>query len=204
MTAIITSVNESISHAELKEHRPKKSWMRYFAKRAAVAAILSDQPEITSGYGQHVLLMKRAEREGDPWSGHMSFPGGRSEETDDSIRYTAIRECYEEVGLDLNQKGNYITRLSDIQARPIRFNKRPFIVTPFVFHLSDVPNWTLDPKEVDEVVWVPISYLKSSENRETMKWEKGSLSLSLPCYHYGEYTIWGLTLRMLDELVSII
>lgn len=204
MTAITTRVNEPVLHTGLKKYRPKKSWMRHFAKRAAVAAILSDQPEITSGYGQHVLLMKRAERDGDPWSGHMSFPGGRSEENDDSIRYTAIRECYEEVGVDLNQKGHYITRLSDIQARPIRLNKRPFIVTPFVFHLNGAPNWALDPKEVDEVVWVPISYLKSSENRGTMIWEKGSLSLTMPCYHYEDYTIWGLTLRMLDELVSIV
>src|SRR5262245_33353929 len=39
-------------------------------RRAAVAIVLHDEP------APRVLLMKRAERAGDPWSGHISLPGG--------------------------------------------------------------------------------------------------------------------------------
>lgn len=142
-------------------------------------------------------------REGDPWSGHMCFPGGRSEQSDFNIQYTAIRETYEELGIDLNEDGEPVGRLSDVLARPPKLTKRPFIVTPFVFELHRKPVWSLDPTEVDSVVWVPFNYLQDKNNRESMVWEKGSISMELPCYRYEGYTIWGLTLGMTDEIIRI-
>lgn len=192
------------AHEKLNLHKPQKAILRKIAKRAAVAAIVCDQPEITGDVGLHLLYMKRATREGDPWSGHMCFPGGRSERSDHNILYTAVRETYEETGIDLNEDGRYLSRLSDTMARPPKLTKRPFIVTPFVYQLMVPPTWALDPLEVDSVVWVPINYLLDTQNREMMTWSKGSLTLDLPCYRYEGYQIWGLTLGMTDELLKII
>ena len=67
--------------------------------RAAVAVVLHDEAS------PRVLLMKRAERHGDPWSGHISLPGGRYQASDGDLRVTAIRETREELGIDLEDPG---------------------------------------------------------------------------------------------------
>ena len=64
------------------------------SRRAAVAAIFTPQLDL--------LFMERAKVEGDPWSGHIAFPGGHEEDQDDSSLHTAMRETHEELGLDLS------------------------------------------------------------------------------------------------------
>ncbi len=181
-------------------HRPRKLWWRRWSKRAAVTAVLADRPELG---GLSVLLMRRTIRDGDPWSGHMSFPGGRWDSSDRHVYDTAVRELAEETGLDIHQHGQYLGRLSDIQARPPTLRRRPFVVTPFVFQLEHTPTWNLDPREVEELLWVPLAFLHDPANREKMKWQRGKIHLTLPCYHYEGRRIWGLTLKMLDELVAL-
>jgi len=79
---------------------------------ASVAIVFREGPESIE-----VLLIERAEREGDPWSGHMAFPGGRLEDHDDSSRSTARRETFEEVGIEL-ASAEYLGRLDDIEGNP--------------------------------------------------------------------------------------
>ena len=184
----------------IETHPPRKIWWRRWARRAAVTAVLSDRPELG---GLSVLLMRRTVREGDPWSGHMSFPGGRWDSTDRHVYDTAVRELAEETGLDILTHGHYLGRLSDIQARPPSLRRRPLVVTPFVFQLHTLPSWQLDPREAEEILWVPLPFLRDPANRETMQWQRGRLHLTLPCYHYQGRRIWGLTLKMLDELVAV-
>ena len=78
----------------LAQHRSGRRMLRPLLRRAAVAMILRDE-----GGEAQILMIKRAARDGDPWSGHMAFPGGRMEKEDQSLRETAIRETFEEVGL---------------------------------------------------------------------------------------------------------
>ena len=54
-------------------------------------------------YGEEILFIERATRTGDPWSGHIAFPGGKKQDNDNSICATAIRETQEEIGLNLLQ-----------------------------------------------------------------------------------------------------
>lgn len=179
----------------LARHRPRRRWWRRWVKRSAVAMLLRDGQN-----GPEVLMIKRADREGDPWSGHMAFPGGRMETDDEHGRATAERETREEVGVDPPQVGHCIGRLSDILSRP-HSGRRPMVITPYVYAVQVMP----EPKpnhEVAEVIWLPLEFLFDSGNREQMIWERGRLKLQLPCYHFQGKRIWGLSLVMLDELIG--
>ena len=181
----------------LADHSPGRKLLRRLMKRSAVAMIL----QVREGE-LHILMIKRADREGDPWSGHMAFPGGRMDKTDAHGYAVAVRETEEEVGLTLGPADECIGRLSDINARP---HKGAFgmAVSPFVFRLerevSFSPNY-----EVAEVVWVPLEFLLDTDNREKMVWEFKGASISMPCYFFGERRIWGLSLMMLDELMDLV
>jgi 8-oxo-dGTP pyrophosphatase MutT (NUDIX family) len=191
-------VVKSLLHAsrKLQHFKPKKKWYRRWVRRSAVVLILREQP-----HGLEVLMIKRSEREGDPWSGHMAFPGGKGEKFDRNNLHTARRETLEEIGLDTDQHTEYLGRLSDLVAS-LRWRK-PMVVTPYVFMADKLPE--LAPNyEVAEVIWLPLAYLADHGNRQRMQWQMKKITLDLPCYFFREQRIWGLSLRMLDELVSLV
>lgn len=165
--------------------------------RAAVAAILRPGEN-----GAEFLFIHRAEDPRDPWSGHMAFPGGRVEPKDADPLAAAVRETDEEVGLDLTTAAQQIGRLSDVAAigrgRPLNM-----VINPYVFAIERVPPLVTN-HEVETVVWVPASFLADHRNRESMEYQRAGLSLALPCYRYQGHLIWGLTLGMVDELLSLV
>lgn len=165
--------------------------------RAAVAAVLRPGED-----GVEFLFIHRAEDPRDPWSGHMAFPGGRVDPGDADPLAAAVRETNEEVGLDLPTLAEQIGRLSDVAAigrgRPMNM-----VINPYVFTVSSTPQ-LIPNHEVAAVVWVPASYLADYRNRESMEYQRGGLSLELPCYRYQDRLIWGLTLGMVDELLSLV
>ena len=163
--------------------------------RAAVATVVREH----AGALQ-VLLIKRAEKEGDRWSGHIAFPGGRAQTEDADTRSAAVRETSEEVGLDLSQH-RCIGRLSDVMTLA-HGAKQPMVISPYIFRIDHDPIFSLN-HEVAEVLWLPVSFLTNHGNRQTMRWEKRGVSMTLPCYVYRGERIWGITLKMLDELTSL-
>src|SRR4249920_1192032 len=98
------------------------------ASRAAVAVILRDTPS-----GFEVLFIRRAEHEGDPWSGQMGFPGGRAEPGED-LAATAVRETREETGIDLARAGEPLGELDEVRAMA-RMRPMDLTIRPFVFQL---------------------------------------------------------------------
>ena len=166
-------------------------------KKAAVAAVLRD-----GGEGAELLFIHRAEHPHDPWSGHMAFPGGRMHGGDRDAMAAAIRETREELGLDVAGEGEPLGRLSDVAAvsrgRPLSL-----VIVPYVFMIRGQPQLVLN-HEVADFVWVPLSFLVDFDNRSTVEWRLGSLTIPLPCYRFRDKLIWGLTFGMVDELLSLL
>jgi len=193
---MLTRTLEHARHA-LARHDHGTVTMEGLVKKAAVAAVLRQAEHL------EVLMIRRAEHPEDPWSGHMAFPGGRVDPTDLGPLSAARRETLEEISLDLERDGALIGELSHVPA--VAHGKRvPMVILPYVFELRGDPELVPDTREVAETVWVPLPFLANHDNRETMKRTFGGVPVTLPCYFYEGRRIWGLTLRMLDELVEVI
>lgn len=177
-------------------HKPQKLLARRMLRRCAVNLLLRDN----GGHDTELLMIQRAERDGDPWSGQMGFPGGRMDAADQNIFATAMREMHEEVGVEAS-RFELIGRLSDLMTRSHVWHK-PMVITPFVGRLQgdafDVNH------EVAGVVWIPLAFLADVSNRQAMPWKGWGMSMNLPCYVYDNKRIWGLSLTMIDELLRLL
>ena len=165
-------------------------------KRAAVSVVLhSASPEDDVS----VLLIRRAERVGDPWSGHMAFPGGRRDREDPDLLATALRETREEVGLDLAEHAEFLVRMPDVPAT-FRAAGIELTVAPFVFALRG--EHVLAPNhEVAETLWVPLRSLAVGEGAGTHAIQYEGREMRFPCIRVGERVIWGLTWWMLQAIL---
>ncbi len=161
---------------------------------AAVALILVEDPRAGLGGGAHVLLLRRAERAGDPWSGHMALPGGRAEPGDADLLATACRETFEETGVQLTAQA-CLGALSDVRPR----FQRPevFAVRPFVFHLPRMPAIRLGA-EASEHYWVDCARLKEAP-LELVVQHRGQ-PLTVPGQRVEGWPVWGLTWSILEQL----
>ncbi len=161
---------------------------------AAVALILRASPELD------ILLIRRAESERDPWSGHVALPGGRRDAEDASLTETAIRETAEETGVDLSL-GWSLGRLSRVVPSSPRLP--PITITPYVFGVPDGVEANSDSAEVDQVLWLPLPVLLDPKTRGTTTIPLPEGPMDFPCYWVEGHAIWGLTFRILSEFVQL-
>jgi len=161
--------------------------------RAAVALVFREGRD-----GLELLFIKRAEHERDPWSGHIGFPGGRSEPGETDLRTTVVRETAEETGLDLARDGELAGRLDEVRAmargRPV-----DLAITPFVFRLRQ-PAEGRPSHEVVSLHWLSLGALLDPRHLSTMGYRYKETMLQLPCLRIEGLEIWGLTLRMFQSL----
>ncbi|HET7545861.1 MAG TPA: CoA pyrophosphatase [Polyangiaceae bacterium] len=158
-------------------------------RTAAIALILLELEASLS-----LLLIERATREGDPWSGHMALPGGHRDPIDSDLGATAERETLEEVGLDLRTHGERVGRLSD--TKPIQ--GVPLAVRPYVYLLDARPTLVLSA-EVRKALWVPVAPLLSGAGHTTHTFSRGNQRFEFPAWDIDGHRVWGLTYRVLDE-----
>ena len=157
---------------------------------AAVAAILRRGPDL--------LFIRRAVHAGDPWSGQVAFPGGRKEPEDPDPIAVAVRETREEVGLDLDAE--HLLGPLPVQVTPAHLRAR-LAVHPFVFGVPD--DVRLQPNfEVARTLWLPLEDLLAGRGRGTMRWFWQGVGIDLPCVRLEGERVWGMTLRMVDDLLE--
>jgi ADP-ribose pyrophosphatase YjhB (NUDIX family) len=165
------------------------------AQRAAVAVV------ITSETDPALLLVKRRERTGDPWSGHAALPGGFASRNDAGLSATAERETEEETGLALARLGEQVGRLDDVYPRSVFLPK--VIVSPFVYLVPGRPA-VAPSEEIALAVWVPLAHVLDAGSRKPFILERGGERLEFEAIHVGGLVVWGLTERILSQLAQVL
>ena len=168
--------------------------MRYAAIALVMRPSTEGEPEL--------LMIKRAELEHDPWSGHVACPGGRREPTDRDLEHTAIRETWEETGIDLSTDGLVLGTLDDISPRTPTLP--PLVIRPFVAVVK--PEVTIvESPEVAAAFWVPMASIRATES-----WGRALVAIrgvgerEVDVFRHGDYTVWGLTHRALTQFVRLL
>lgn len=179
--------------AILADHQPELS-SASDGKHASVALILRKGER-----GPEVLFIRRAEHDGDPWSGDVAFPGGRVEKSDENSRQAAERETLEEIDLDLGT-ADYLGQVDDIQGAYL-----PVRISCFVYWLDRIPKLTHNYEVVD-TFWVPLQTLQAPErNRQEIFTYRGE-QRSHPIIDLDGYSVrflWGITYRLLQQFFSL-
>lgn len=159
--------------------------------QAAVALVFAPDPDA-------LLLIRRAERREDPWSGQMGLPGGRRDPGDAALLATAIRETREEVGLDLLEH-ELVGPLDDVAPRtPVL---PPIMVRPFVFRLP-VRRLLRPNQEIAHAAWVPLESLTRPGVFGEYPVEARGITMTRAGYRLGEGVVWGMTERILSGLLE--
>ncbi|MDT7779345.1 MAG: hypothetical protein QOC99_1857 [Acidobacteriota bacterium] len=175
-------------------------------RRAAVALVLRSQRE-----RPELLVIKRSEAERDHWSGHLALPGGRMEPEDESLLVTAMRETFEEVGVDLRAGGEVLARLGTITPQsPLvpRISVTPFVaVAPPRYHAGaddSAPKELTLSREVAAAFWVPVEELKRGGRSGVFRMAFAGVEREWPAYPSEHGMIWGITERILTEFLSLV
>ncbi len=144
----------------------------------------------------HFPLMKRVE-DGLVHSGQISLPGG-SQEAGESLQETALREACEEIGAACADV-DVIGRLSTIYIPPSNF-----LVTPTVGCVAQRPDFRCDPREVAELIEVPLSTLFDQDVVKREPWPLRGLTVDVPFYQIGPHKVWGATAMILSEFSMLL
>jgi len=167
--------------------------MRLAAILLALRARADGEPEL--------LMIKRAEAEGDPWSGHIACPGGRMEPGDHDLAVTAVRETLEETGVDVARDGRLLGHLDDLSPRtPVLPS---IVIRPYVA-LVRAGVEIVPSREVAAAFWVPISALRERTAWGTERISVRGSTLEVSAFKHGEYTVWGLTERVLRQFLAYV
>ncbi|MBT29951.1 MAG: coenzyme A pyrophosphatase [Thalassobius sp.] len=132
-------------------------------------------------------------------SGQMAFPGGRYEKGDKDLVQTAIRETWEEIGVQID-RSKIVGSLSDLYIPPSNS-----LVTPTVAVTYEKPSYTPDPREVDKVFDFPIHSFVTEENRKQVKIKlQNGVHIKTPGFVINNQVIWGATAMIMNELLHVL
>jgi 8-oxo-dGTP pyrophosphatase MutT (NUDIX family) len=166
-------------------------------RAAAVAAVVREAPD-----GAEVLLIRRADDERDPWSGHMALPGGHHDAGDADLVATALRETREEVGLELDRESEWIGFLE--RAR-VHSGRPDFEILPLVFAVARDVELSPNPREVKAIVWAKLDHLLLPSAHTSVAYPSVTAAGSqrLPAFDVQGHVVWGLTYRILSDLLAV-
>lgn len=184
--------------AKLASQCPVLSTARVAVKsRAMVACIIRPGPQPLDP--AEMLLIRRAAREGDPWSGQTAFPGGRCDVDDGGCDFTTVcREVREELGVDLTneERYRYLGRVRDMET--FKSRKVNMVIGCFVYEQLIPEPFTLALDEVAACGWLPLTAIACAGQKD-VKEVKWSVPKDTSMYRYLH--LLGLTDLTLPSLV---
>lgn len=147
----------------------------------------------------HIVFTQRKQYEG-VHSGQMSFPGGKKDEGDKDLIETALRETFEEVGVE-PEKIEILGQLSELYIPPSNF-----LVYPTVGFATGIKQFIPQQKEVEKVVELPVSFFLNEKNINLKTEIKlfNDAVVHVPAYIHNDHIIWGATAIILSEFTLIV
>lgn len=164
------------------------------AKQSAVLALMYPDLERTT---RIALILRKTYR--GVHSAQIGFPGGRVEDQDATLKETALRETFEEVGV--HPKGiTVVKELTDVYIPPSNF-----FVQPYLGYAESTPRFVKQEEEVEDIVEVRLSDLMD-DNRIISKSVSTSykVDVEVPAFNLNGHTVWGATAMMLSEIKDIL
>jgi 8-oxo-dGTP pyrophosphatase MutT (NUDIX family) len=145
----------------------------------------------------HVVMTRRSPHlRKHRWE--VSFPGGRRDDDDPTLWHTALREAYEEIGLE-----TALPRLIGELDRFVTVSSVS-LVTPLVAVLPGRPDGLVpSPDEVEAILHVPLSELLLDEVFREEMWPIGELYRPITFFELEGDTVWGATAAMLRQLLAV-
>jgi 8-oxo-dGTP pyrophosphatase MutT (NUDIX family) len=193
-----------LAHPELRllagrvsAHEPVMAETDGNPRRAAVALVF----RAPDGGDAELLVIRRAERVGDPWSGQMGLPGGGASPNDASLEETALRETLEETGIDIRADGHVLGALDD--HRPRTPLLPAIIVTPYVAVVRPDVILTLNA-EVADALWIPLRVLRDPAAQRDSEVQIRGETRNEPSFVVGPTIVWGMTNRILRSLMVLL
>lgn len=161
---------------------------------AAVAIVRAGPP------AESILLIRRSERNSDPWSGHWSFPGGRRDPEDVDLLHTALRELAEECGIELSRE----QMVAELPTAVARRKAPPYLlVAPFVFHVDHELPTVLDAREAAGSLWVPLRDLRDPSRHALRAVPGQPPEMRFPSVELDGTPLWGFTYRLIAEWLGL-
>jgi len=144
----------------------------------------------------HVVLIKRTNKD-EPHGGQISLPGGRKDNTDMTLEQTAIRECYEEIGV-MPESIHILGAIT-----PLVIPVSHYEVFPYIGWVESKPNWQVQKEEVAYCIEIPVSELHNPQTIQIEIKEYKGLNVEIPFFSYKNEKIWGATAMILSEFIAL-
>jgi len=161
---------------------------------AAVAIVRARAPE------ESILLIRRTERAGDPWSGHWSLPGGRRDPADPDLLHTALRELAEECAILLAPEQLEAALPASSVGRLLGPR---MLVAPFVFFVDEQLPTIADPEEAVEAVWVPVRILRDPSRHAVQSVPGMPPDMQFPGIELNGVPLWGFTYKLVTGWLGV-
>lgn len=128
-------------------------------------------------------------------SGEVALPGGKWEPEDGSLQQTALRESWEEIGLEPAA----VEVLSPLQSYSTRQGMR---VTPYVGIIPSGSVLTANPEELDAVFRVPLTWFNPANRVRTDIYSRNGEVIWSPAFNFEGFEIWGFTARVVTVFLN--
>ena len=163
-------------------------------RKSAVALIIFPENEDIKS-----ILIQRPDYNGTH-GGQVSFPGGKMDDTDTDLEFTARREAFEEINFPL-EAGNFLGKLSEIYIPPSNF-----LVEPNVFYVNNIPNLIGDKREVQSIITFNLFDLLHPDSFKVgdIRNINHLTRKNIPYFEIQDHKVWGATGMILAEMKEII
>lgn len=163
-------------------------------KSLTAAAVLV--PILCKGGEYHILFTQRSNQVAHH-KGQISFPGGARSKVDSSLLDTALRESWEEIGLEAKD----VEILGELDDTPTTTSR--FVISPFVAFVPHPYEFRVNRHEIDEIFDVPVSALLYKANVTEEHYVFGDEMVRAYSYEYGGRVIWGATARIVQQFLEV-